>query len=379
MTSDDAFALLARENPIGDDDLPAAKSVEVQKLKARIMLTPIAVPRGSAVDARWRAPRRRSLIVATTAAAVVATTVITLPRALQEERLGASPAAAAVLEHAAQAASAYSGGRGGDYAYTKARTLYAATSSGPRPFTLLLPSVRETWVAADGSGRIVEVEGKPIFLGPRDRKRWQAAGSPLGERDRRDELVRAHYRAVPTSVLSSDPEQLNLEQLDQLLSAVPQLPTDADRLERIIRAYAEKMDPPFEAQMFNVVSGLLHSPYGSRELRAAAYRVLARIQGVALVGQRRDALGRLGTAISAPAGYGDPDQTSAEPEDGTLNRQQRRHLIIDPETGNVLAEETVLTKRVEWIDGEPGDVTGSITILAQSWVNSVHDQPEPGS
>ncbi|MBA3365250.1 MAG: hypothetical protein H0U03_05620 [Actinobacteria bacterium] len=53
----------------------------------------------------------------------------------------------------------------------------------------------------------------------------------------------------------------------------------------------------------------------------------------------------------------------------------QRRLIIEPKTGNVLAEETVLVKRVDWIDGKPGDVTGSITILEQGWVDSIDQRP----
>jgi hypothetical protein len=131
---------------------------------------------------------------------------------------------------------------------------------------------------------------------------------------------------------------------------------------------------PFEAQMFNQVSELLHSPYGSAELRAAAYRVLARIEGVELGGQR-DAAGRPGTVISAPAGYGGPDENTPDTEDSMLNPNERRHVIINPQTGDVLAEETVLTKRVNWIDGDPGEVTGAITILQQGWVDSVEQRP----
>lgn len=128
-----------------------------------------------------------------------------------------------------------------------------------------------------------------------------------------------------------DPEDLDLAQLDQLLNAgVPQLPTDPDRLERLIRAYAEKKDPPVEAAMFNEISGLLHSPFASGKLRAALYRVLTGIEGVELVGQRRDADGRVGTAISAPAGYGGPNDRTPDPQVSTLNTQLRRYLIIDP-------------------------------------------------
>ena len=77
--------------------------------------------------------------------------------------------------------------------------------------------------------------------------------------------------------------------------------------------------------------------------------------------------GRLGVAISALAGYGGSG--------GGLNEDERRRLIIDPATGNVLAAETVLMQAVAWLDGKPGDITGSITILDQGWVNSVDRQP----
>jgi hypothetical protein len=370
VKSDQTLALVSRANPVHEEELPGAASVHAQTLKERILLTEQNAP-----DVRLR-PRRRLLVAATTAAAVALAAVVTLPRALPNEHLGASPAAAAVLERAAVAATRRADVAAGRYAYTKAKTLYGGTNTDDPPFTVLYPTVRESWVAADGSGRVVEVEGKPFFLGPRDRERWQASGGRLGDRERIERRVRARA-PVPADVLAADPEDLDLAQLDQLLNAgVPQLPTDPDRLERLIRAYAEKKDPPVEAAMFNEVSGLLHSPFASGELRAALYRVLAGIEGVELVGQRRNADGRVGTAISAPAGYGGSNDRTPDPQDSTLNTQLRRYLIIDPRTGNVLAEETVLTRRVDWIDGKPGDVVGSIVILEQGWVDSLEQRDE---
>ena len=375
MTSRDTLERLAHENPVSEADLPGADTVEARKLKERILLVEPVSARSPVVERRAASLRRRPVAVAAVAVAALAV-VLTLPRTLPEEHVGASPAAAAVLERAAEAATAYAGAEG-RYAYTKAETLYAAIAAGPAPFAVLLPSVRETWVAADGSGRIGEVEGQPAFLGPRDRERWRASGSPrFSERPRRvDRRVRAHYRSVPQHLVESDVDTLTLEQLDRLLNAVPQLPPDPDRLERIIRAYSQHKDPPVEAQMFNQVSGLVHSPYASPELRAAAYRVLARIDGVELGGRRRDSIGRRATVVSAPAGYGGPNEATADPEDSTLNASERRHLLIDPSTGDVLAEETVLVKRVDWIDGKPGDVIGSITILEQGWVDSIDQRP----
>jgi hypothetical protein len=370
MTKADMLELLERHNPISPADVAgSAASPEAVALRERIMasLTP-RVPRP-------RAARRRLVAAAAVAVMVAVAAVVTLPRALPEERLGASPAAAAVLERAALAATAYTGSATSRYAYTKAETLYPGISANDAPFAVLYPSMRETWVAADGSGRLIEVQREPIFLGPRDRERWRAAGAPAPPRDRIDKLVRPQRRPVSPDVLAADPEDLNLEQLDRLLNAEVQLPTDPDRLERIIRAYSEKKDPPVEAQMFNQVSGLLHSPYASAELRAALYRVLGRIDGVELVGQRRDSAGRLGIAISAPAGYGGPDESTPGREDSTLNTAEHRYLIIDPETGSLLAEETVLMKRVAWIDGKRGDIVEAITILEQGWVDSLDERP----
>lgn len=365
MKSEETVSLLARANPVRERELPDASSAEADALKERILGAAAGLDADAQQETVRRRPRRRRILVATAAVAAFAA-VVTLPRALPERHLGASPAAAAVLERAAVASTAYSGSPEGRYAYTKATTLYAGISADNPPFTLLFPSVRETWVAADGSGRVVETRGEPIFPGPRDRRRWQEAGAQRPPRTEIDKLVPAR-QAVPRSVLSADPKDLTLDQLDVFMNSVPQLPTDPDRLERIVRAYSEKKDTPVEAQMFNQVSSLVHSPAASAELRAAAYRVLARIEGVELEGERRDALGRLGTAISAPAGYGG--------RDAAFNQNERRRLIIEPSTGNVLAEETVLVQRVEWIDGSPGGVTGSIVILEQGWRDSLDELP----
>ena len=164
MTRNDVIARLARANPVSEADVPTAASMEAQTLKMRVLLAEIAESRPEIVPPTRRHWRRRWLSTATATAVVIAT-LAALPPLLREEPLGASPAAAAVLERAADAATAYSSAAAGRYAYTKARTLYAVISADRQPFTVLLPSVRETWVAADGSGRLVESKGQPNFLG----------------------------------------------------------------------------------------------------------------------------------------------------------------------------------------------------------------------
>jgi hypothetical protein len=40
-----------------------------------------------------------------------------------------------------------------------------------------------------------------------------------------------------------------------------------------------------------------------------------------------------------------------------------------------LAEQTVIERRVEWIDAAPGDVIGEIVYLQHGWVASAEERP----
>jgi hypothetical protein len=348
----DLLARLERANPIGDDDF-APTSPQAVALKQRVVLSDCAKPLAARRRPTWRALAIAAVLVAGGASALVSALV-------GDKQVGASDAAAAVLERAAAGASTYANPAAGRYAYTRAETLYGGTRTDDPPFTYFTKSMRETWVAADGSGRVRELPSAPIFLGERDRQRFLASGEQLPPPHPTDRRVRAHYKPVPSAVLTADPTTLDLQQLDQLVSAVAQLPTDPDRLEAIIRAYAQKKDPPVESAMFGEISDLLNSPYASAELRATLYRVLARIDGVSLAGATRAPAGRAGVAVDAPVGYSDAT---------------RQRIVIDPRTGRVLAAETVLTKRVDWVDSEPGTVIQSIVYLDEGWSDSLDERP----
>ena len=345
------LARLERANPIRDDDF-APTSPQALALKQHVVLTDFT-PRQARRRLPWRTLAMAAVLVAAGASA-------TVPLLLGDKQVGASAAAAAVLERAALGASAYANPASGRYSYTRAETLYGGTSTDNPPFTYFTKSMRETWVAADGSGRVRELPSAPIFLGERDRRRLLESGDQLSSPEPTDRRVRAHYQPVSAAILAADPTTLDLRQLDQLVSAVAQLPTDPDRLEAIIRAYAEKKDPPVESAMFGEISDLLNSPYASAELRATLYRVLARVDGVNLAGATHDPAGRAGVALNAPVGYSDAT---------------RQRLVIDPQTGRVLAAETVLTKRVDWVDAEPGTVIQSIVYLNEGWVDSLEERP----
>jgi hypothetical protein len=170
-----------------------------------------------------------------------------------------------------------------------------------------------------------------------------------------DQHYRPHAPDLP-ALAQRNPDDLDAAQLDALMNAPAALPTDPDRLERLVRAYAKTKDPPLASMMFNQLTELAGESWGSAALRAAAYRVLARVDGVELVGEVRDPLGRRGVALVAPVGYTD---------------QIRSRLIIDPHSGDVLATETLLARRADWIDAAPGAVVGQVVYVDSGWINEV--------
>lgn len=70
----------------------------------------------------------------------------------------------------------------GQYLYVDSVESYTDTAgtspSGGADYTVLLPENRQIWIAANGSGRILETFGNPVFLSAQDRTTWEAAGRP---------------------------------------------------------------------------------------------------------------------------------------------------------------------------------------------------------
>jgi hypothetical protein len=344
MTYDDPLALLARENPIAADRLPGPETEYGRRLRARILRT--EVPERSSGSRRWPA--------AAVAAAVVAT-AFALPHALSDGKLGASPAGAA-LDRAAKATLTSATAPAGRYAYSRAETLLEATSTDDPPYTVLVARTIETWLASDGSGLIRNGPGKLVFPGPRDRARWVAGGGPRLAGDGGDQRIRAEAPGLAAQA-QRNPDDLDAATLDALMNAPAALPTDADQLERLVRAYAKTKDPPVESAMFNQLTELAGESWGAAPLRAAAYRVLARLDGVKLVGDVRDPLGRRGVALDAPVGY--------------AHGAEQTRLIIDPRTGDVLATQTVLLRSADWIDAAPGAVIGQTVYVRSGWADEL--------
>lgn len=225
-----------------------------------------------------------------------------------------------------------------NYRYLRFEGRNMVTSIGPNKqrFTALVPKTREIWIAPDGSGRIRETVGSPVFLGKRDRANWQAAGSP------------------PLDIaLNKDfgPGGLSYEDFSHL-------PTDPNALAAIIRSRAGiPSGPPANVEMFVIIGDILREPGAPPEVRSTLYKVAAKIEGVELVGNVTDRAGRRGVAVAMTSDYS--------------GARQRLMLIFDPVTATLLGEEETMLDQVDWIDTKPPVVIGYTTYLESGIVTKL--------
>lgn len=129
---------------------------------------------------RWRTGgiRRPRLVWAMVAIPIVA--ILTF--GLLPLSTGPDAAAAAALNHVADVAAALPDGPRDGYRHTKSEGAWLSGAGDwpdhPNGIWALVPVSRETWIKPDGSGRLIESRGEPIWFGPADQAAWQAAGSP---------------------------------------------------------------------------------------------------------------------------------------------------------------------------------------------------------
>lgn len=266
-----------------------------RKHQARLALTTAAATQPRRF--RWPALRPRRAIAVATAVALLG---FVLARGPFPFLSAADPAAVAALQHAATVAA-----RGpapldiGDgYVYTKTDALWAFSS---QKFTYLRPLTREFWMGADGSGRIRETVGEPIFLSETERQTFLDGGF---------------------QVLALD-EDLPPRELEPY--PYGPLPADLDELRELVRGLAEASDQwPTERGMFTYIGDLLRDPLTPPEVRASLFTLAATLPGVQLLGEMQDEVGRTGVAVSMTHWWFDQDI-----------------IIFDPETSALLEERTV--------------------------------------
>jgi hypothetical protein len=331
--SDPLIRRLADANPVPQGDIDGARRPSAERLLAEI-----TSGRGPRRAAGRHARVRLLVTVGLVFAAVVAVAIIRVG--------GGAPATAAeLLTRTAAVAEDHreSSGRLGPYVYAKTVSDQLTTSGEDgQAWSVVQPIVEETWIAADGSGRIRSVYGEPRFLGPRDQVRWQASGAPEFPSGTSDD-------AFPAGVL-------RYEDLESL-------PTDPDELLSVLREQVASGGLPGDVGVFRRIGQLLGRGDAPPELRASLYRAASRLPGIELVGPVTDPTGRLGVGVGMTY-----DETGAA---------VRLVMIFDQETSALLAQERILLEPSSWVDAEPGTLLSFVAYLESGRTDSIDSPPTP--
>ncbi len=250
---------------------------------------------------------------------------------------------------------------GGAYWYEADRTSQVSTfgtsgklGRGPA-YTVELSHVTRSWLGSSRS-RAVTNRNKPRFLTEQDRANWRAAGSPQlmigappGGKPPPDPSV--NDVGVPPRFLVGY-QELTMNQLKRL-------PADPSRLAALLRVgLPAGSGPQIEALLFASAADLLNLPV-SPQVRTAAFKVMAGVNGARLLGTITDPAGRKGTGVAFP------ESPHAD-----------RVFIVDQTTATLLAMEYVandpsqLGARVP-----PGTAILTETWLATGWTDKRGQQP----
>jgi hypothetical protein len=335
------------------------RALEARLDSADAIPAPVATPRRRPK----LLPRRRRLLAfagATAVAAVAAGVLV----------LGSGPtaqsAAAAILHETAVIAASPDGPATsplpgpGQFSYRKFKRLELvswvpaglAGDDGPlqsggglltgpdaaKAFTALQPTTQQWWTGLDGAGRVREVAGTPRFLTSEERRRWEAAGSPLPapfdpEYQREYPLAYGDALEAGRGVVDTEHAQMKGFRFPDTSS----LPTDPLALRlavegnRISVSGFNLMEPAAKqldseatiAELFNILAeGNPMTP----QLRAAIFNALAELPGIEVDTDATDFLGRHGNAIR-----------SIDPQTGSGSE-----FVFDPDTSELLAERSFL-------------------------------------
>jgi hypothetical protein len=230
----------------------------------------------------------------------------------------------------------------GQYLYVDSVEAYTDTAgtspNGGAGYTVLLPENRQIWIAANGSGRILETFGDSIFLSAQDRANWEAAGSPPIQHPPTD-------MSFGPGGLVDGPTNLS------------ELPTNPSALAAEISSRKIEGGPPGPAEDFTQVADMLRETDASPALRSALYQVAAGLPGVEALKTVTDHSGRSGVGIAY------------------VNKGLRHELIFDPKTSALLGEYYTIVGPGSGYDAPVGTVVGREVYLQSSVVNSLPSAP----
>jgi hypothetical protein len=261
-------------------------------------------------------------------------------------------AAAAMLQRAARVAAA-SGGprelRSGEYWYVHSReTVNSAVFPDPkgRGHVLVIVNAltsydRQDWIGVDRRGfyttRVIGVH----FLSAAARRQWERDGRP-----------------APVSLGGGSSPA---DAFDRPYGQLRALPANVDALYKVVRREAGKGSAAWQRhEMFTVIGDLLRRDPVPAPVRAALYRVAARIPGIRALGLTHDGLGRPALAIALnDTLYGERDE-----------------LLFDPRTAGLLGETSVVVKPGPRYHVKPGTVRTGSTYITSGIVKRIGQHPD---
>ncbi|MGY5050706.1 CU044_5270 family protein [Streptomyces sp. 900105755] len=203
-----------------------------------------------------------------------------------------------------------------------------------------------------------------------DRERWKAAGSPrtvvaeIGITSGTAKIAYTVGPGHPTLMRTSVDDKIyavgpnNVSY--QYLRALPS--TTAGLRRHLETLYAQDSGAEGgaagrSAWMLRQAGNLITMPV-KPAVRAAAYRVMAGLPGVRVVGHVTDPLGREGVAVEFPKAYPTPLGTT------------RERLVVDPSTGSMLSDQTLLLEpsaRAEKAGLKAGTTVGDEATTRMGW------------
>ncbi|MFD6287058.1 CU044_5270 family protein [Streptomyces sp. NPDC060205] len=239
-------------------------------------------------------------------------------------------------------------------------------------FAVRTTSSAEWSVGVRPGTRSLMVSGLDGVTEPRtkaDEARWLAAGSPTtveAAAKKADNLATLGYTmgTRPPMVMRTDADDkiYALGPQNITYQDVRELPADTGELRRLLeKLYARDSGAEAgdgrNAYVLRQAANLITMPV-KPAVRAAAYRVMAELPGVRALGRVTDPLGREGVGFTFPG-------TASTP----LGRVEQR-LVVDPSTGEMLAEQSVLAEpsaRAEEAGLDAGTTVNYSATIRMGW------------
>ena len=227
-------------------------------------------------------------------------------------------------------------------------------------YTAQYPLVREYWIGADGSGRLVDSRGELTWPSPRDKTRGEADGSA--------------QKLVGPSDQSYGPGQLVGPDLDGgVLGTLPPgysfdtLPRDPKALyEAISAAAAERAGngrspEAFSLGTFGLFIELLRTPLTPQEIRPALFEAMAYIPVIRVVQEQTITEIGTGSAVYVDTHWG--------------KVRVRLEFLVDPATSELLGYRETQLDRGYWTDADLPLVMTSIAYATPEVVESTEQRP----